>query len=342
MIWPAGSCIRYEWCPQGSDMSGLGFDKRQSFLWQFVRELEEAGRLARRSSDQSGNLAPKRSSDASFDTASTIGRSAQPIRTVHHLACTGGTLFAKCIASMPNVQLLSEVEPLDSQAFANPERFAPTDLLRLARMGSTAVPDSLLVDVFLAGLEPLWRHATWIGRRLVLRDHSHGHFCFGEMQPDRPTLREIVSRSFELRSIVLVRHPVASFLSLRENGWLHFSPASVDEYSARYQKFLDRHADIPWIRYEDFVESPQLTMKTACQALTIPYHADFAEVFGAHRLSGDSGRSGDIIAAREPRPVPPELGAACRDSESLKSLCERLGYVDLDPQRSAGSDKGWA
>ena len=35
------------------------------------------------------------------------------LRSIHHLACTGGTLISKCIASMPDVALISEVNPMN-------------------------------------------------------------------------------------------------------------------------------------------------------------------------------------------------------------------------------------
>jgi len=35
------------------------------------------------------------------------------LRTLHHLSCTGGTLFSKCLASMEQVALLSEVHPFN-------------------------------------------------------------------------------------------------------------------------------------------------------------------------------------------------------------------------------------
>ena len=33
------------------------------------------------------------------------------LRTIHHLACTGGTVISKCLAAMPDVALISEVNP---------------------------------------------------------------------------------------------------------------------------------------------------------------------------------------------------------------------------------------
>lgn len=59
----------------------------------------------------------------SFDSLAAVS----PIRTIHHMACTGGTVFSKCLAVMPNVALLSEVNPLNRYGSA----FEPTNPLLL-------------------------------------------------------------------------------------------------------------------------------------------------------------------------------------------------------------------
>ena len=96
-----------------------------------------------------------------------------PIRTVHHLACTGGTLIVKCLAAMPNVQVLSEVNPLSPQALATTPAFFPTDLARLSHASSRGADQQLLLDIFLAGLEVLYRNSFDNGLRLIVRDHAH-------------------------------------------------------------------------------------------------------------------------------------------------------------------------
>ena len=42
----------------------------------------------------------------------------EPVRLLHHFACSGGSLISKCVATMPNVQLLSEVDPLSTSRSA--------------------------------------------------------------------------------------------------------------------------------------------------------------------------------------------------------------------------------
>ena len=105
----------------------------------------------------------------------------EPVRTVHHFACTGGTLICKCIAAMPNVQLLSEVDPLSTMQHhpGQRPRFAPTDMAAQLRQSSRGVREDLLIELFHHELRLVHADAAENGQRLVVRDHAHGHFCYG-------------------------------------------------------------------------------------------------------------------------------------------------------------------
>lgn len=254
---------------------------------------------------------------------------ASSIRTVHHFACTGGTLISKCLASMPNVQLLSEVDPTSKMTLESENAFAPTDLALLAWKSTRGVDQSLLAEIFRAGLIRIHEDARRRGLRLVLRDHSHGRFCVGQRPERTMDLRELVGNHFEIRSVITVRHPLHSFLSLSENRWGHFLPFTIDEYAIRYSMFLDQYSDCAMVRYEDFVEAPEETMREICRLLDIPFEPSFEEVFSGFQLSGDSGRSGPVISVRERRPVPENILAELEASVSWYKLCDRLGYASV-------------
>ncbi len=253
-------------------------------------------------------------------------RRTEPLRTLHHFACTGGTLISKCIAALPNVQLLSEVDPLSGWLAPGAAGFSPTDMVTLLRHSSRGASPELIAGLFAEQMRFLHGDAVRQGLRLVVRDHAHSHFCHGTAVPERPTLRELMPAAVPLRSLVTVRHPLDSYASLVRQGWLHFEPRSVDNYCRRYLLFLDRHADVPVLRYEDFVAAPQPAMRRLCDALELQHEPGFVETFAGFRLSGDSGRSGQTIA---PRPSAPEaqalVGEACR-SAAFRQLVERLGY----------------
>jgi hypothetical protein len=250
----------------------------------------------------------------------------EPIRTIHHFACTGGTLISKCLACMPNTQLLSEVEPFSDLPGDRQRIFNPTDLIRQIRHGSLGADSRLEAEVFLSGLQALYTDCRRKGLRLVLRDHTHSHYCVGERVATTPTLRRLVESIAPVRAIVTVRHPLDSFLSMEKLGWLHFRPATLDEYCERYQRFLDDYDGIPLFRYEDLVDSPAAALQRMCEELALPFADGFGQLFSAQRLSGDSGRAADRILPRHRRPVSRALKVAIEESVRYRTVCDRLGY----------------
>ena len=257
----------------------------------------------------------------------------EPIRTVHHMACTGGTLITKCLAAMPNTQVISEVDPLSDIGHRDPgPKFAPTDMIQLMRQSTRGADAALLVDMFLANLDLIQAAAVARGQRLILRDHSHSHFCVGTSIPDRPAFLSIVSSRFPVRSIVTVRDPIDSFLSLLANrrahggGWIHFDPPTFEEYCRRYQAFLDAHSNLPIIKYELFVTSPTDVMRQMCDALDLAFNEHFEEVFNLFSITGDSGRKSDVIGSRGRRAEDEEEVERLLVTPGCAELRQRLGY----------------
>lgn len=250
----------------------------------------------------------------------------QPLRTLHHFACTGGTLISKCIAALPNVQLLSEVDPLSTQLLPDALRFSPTDMVTLARQSTRGASDALVIELFRAQVQVLQQHAVRNGLRLVLRDHAHGHYCHGDTLAARPGLRQMLPPTLPVLSLLTVRHPLDSYASLARNGWLHFQPRTLHTYCQRYLAFLDQHDGLPLLRYEDFVAAPQRALQLVCEALALRYEPHFARFFPGFAISGDSGRSGDTIAPRPSHASAVALEAEAAASDAYVQLVQRLGY----------------
>ncbi|KPQ05528.1 MAG: hypothetical protein HLUCCA12_14745 [Rhodobacteraceae bacterium HLUCCA12] len=253
----------------------------------------------------------------------------QPLRSIHHFACTGGTVMSKALFALPNTVVLSEIDPLSTIMVSSEGKvpFAPTDLIFGLRHSVRPVEDRVIIDSFLAGLEVAKTGLEKSGRHLVLRDHAHSQFCLQSVDPAaRPTLLEMVSTRFDLRAVVTMRHPLDSFLSLTKNGWVHFSPSTLEAYAHRYLAFLDRHEGLPVILYEDFAVDPNAALRRMCGHLDLPFSPLAADLIGAIRLSGDSGRKEGPIGPRPRRNVPAEIEAQRHDSPSYIALCNRFAY----------------
>ncbi len=257
----------------------------------------------------------------------TEANTMEPIRTIHHFACTGGTLFCKCLAVMPNAQLLSEVDPLSTfEINVNRPKFSPTDMVTLLRQSTSGDENELVIEMFLSNLEIIYKSMFALGKRLIIRDHAHSHYCVGEDIPGRPNLRQIIMQRLPVCSVVTVRNPLDSYLSLVNNKWLNFTPPTFDEYCRRYLIFIDSYNDVPILKYEDFVVSPYESMGTLCNLLDLSYSDQFIDVFNVIKLTGDSGRSSGEILARPRRAIAESLRQEVSESENYEKIRMVLKY----------------
>jgi hypothetical protein len=254
----------------------------------------------------------------------------EPVRMIHHLACTGGTLISKSVAALPNVVLVSEIDPLSRmQVRPGKPAFAPTDLILGLRSALRPVPDTALIEMFAASVATLRDRLSAQGQVLVLRDHSHSCFCTSVDASLRPTLREMVASLMPTRSVITVRHPLDSFLALHANNWRHFEPFTLEEYARRVLGFLNRHDDVALVRYEDFVLQPDEGLATIAGHLGLAFDAGAFDVMTILAMSGDSGRRSEDIGLRPRRQVPAEIAAQRQTATSYAALCARLDYDDI-------------
>ncbi len=272
-------------------------------------------------------LADERAIRALYEFSHRRRESRPLIRMVHHMACTGGTLIARSLNAQPNALVLSEVDPLSTiQLKTMRSRFAPTDPILMARVGLFPISDADAVEMFRSSVDVLRQRLERQGRRLILRSHPHSQFCTDQDWNARPTLRDMYAGLCETLSIVTVRHPLDSWLSLVANGWNHFSPFNIDEYARRYLAFLDSYSDIAMFKYETFVSDPDEEMRRICDHLSLTYNSDWRLLISAFKLSGDSGRKGDAIMLRPRRETPDAVLEEAGASPRFVDLCDRLGY----------------
>jgi hypothetical protein len=253
----------------------------------------------------------------------------EPIRAIHHLACTGGTLISRALAVMPNVVLMSEIDPLSpldrTPAGQNPP-FRPLDVLHAARAATRPADSKVLERSFFATITALHSALSEKGQRLCIRSHAHSQFHVGAGLADRPTVQDLLTRIAPVRAILTVRHPLDSLMSLRKKDWVHYVPDTAEVYATRYMAFLDAHWSIDILKYEDFVAAPEASMRWLCAQLEVSYDPDFTELMRDVRLSGDSGRRGDVIAPRPRRDVSSALANEVSTSPAFVALCDRLNY----------------
>jgi len=245
----------------------------------------------------------------------------EPIRMIHHLSATGGTLISRCLAAMPDVVLLSELHPLT----ASMAPFYPLDPLgQVAWNYSHLLPsDERMYALFRDRLAPVVEMCRVHGKRLVLRDHSHSDYLT-EREPGT-RLADALREQYPLRQVATIRNPIDAWLSMVENGFAGHL-AGFEDYCERCLRFLDGYADVPVWRYEDFVADPDRVMQALCAQLDLPFLPGFVARAGGVVLSGDSGRRPPSITALPRRAVPEGFLPAAVKLAAYREISDRFDY----------------
>lgn len=291
----------------------------------FKKQLDDAVRLIQSKGlgeDNSFNLPS--SVDELVDTQSLIARceavckkhkTDKPvIRVIHHLACSGGTLFSKCLSALPNVYLLSEVHPHTELAvdMARPN-YSPTDITSLAKYAKIPLVNELADKIFKQSVIAAYEHVEALGGTLVLRDHTHADFNTSNIIPTRSRVAALLEENFEIESILSVRDPIDSYSSLVKNGWVHFEPKNFDEYCRRLLILLKQFPADRIFSYELFSADPKKQLEAICKKLDLPFDETFENTFPLFKVTGDSGRTAGVISRRE-RIAPQSVLEECEKS----------------------------
>lgn len=243
---------------------------------------------------------------------------------LHHLACTGGTLFARLLASQPNIILLNEVSPAGKADGATFRPLAPMDqfLARYPEFDS----HELRLD-FLAGqITTIAARAKEAGKILFIRDHSHSDFMQHLAQPE-PLMPQLKGRiEGEQTHIVTVRHPAASYTSLVNNKW-NSAVVDYEDYCQRYRAFLDCYTGAAVYRYERLASKPVETFTNLLSSLKLSPDVRALNDYRSQTLSGDSGRG----AGQAIHPLPfsswsEAFAEWASRGEHHRALCAMLHY----------------
>ena len=248
------------------------------------------------------------------------------LRVLHHFACSGGTLISKCIDSLPNTYVLSEVHPLSTIHINDKNAtFRPTDLISLSHYAKLPRLNELKVDIFEQDIIQIVEHAKKFCFDIVVRFHSHSSF-FPEYIKEKKDVFLGLRNKFHLKEIVTIRDPVESYISLLNNSWIDSKKESFDSYCQKYLCFLEDFDSDLIFKYEDFVLEPELEMKKICESLSLQFSLDFIDFIALSIMSGDSGRSSETISFRSPKEMPEALHDEVITSLKYKDFCEKYDY----------------
>lgn len=260
------------------------------------------------------------------------------IAVIYSMARSGGTLISRCLGCMPGHILLSEIHPRWS--WFNPLVQAHEWFNLISKKEIKQAQSIKYIDA----IRLISQRCLEKGQQLIIRDWSHVDFIPGSY-PVPPVYRlsqyELLKDYFDIRHIAIVRHPLDALLSLALVKDFR-DRIDVSLYLEGLRHFARLAAEIGFIRYEDFCDTPPATMEKICRTLDLTYDPGFSGKFHLyttvtgdttlpgqqHTLTGDpvGKRSSNVIRRPPQRPAPPELLKRIESNKDYREILEILGY----------------
>jgi len=285
------------------------------------------------------------------------------IRMIHHLPRAGGTLICKCIGSMNDVALLSEIsthDAVDARTVVFHQGQVPT----ISRLPAEAIPrggpavttvfhplyqacywlrlvrpheiESLYRELDYAGIvELIEQRASERGDALIVRDWLYLDF-WAKPLSSRPTyqtsLADVLARRFQIKRVFTVRHPLDMWLS-----WRSYSSDTALDFETfmygcrRFAELAQRHG---FYRYEDFTKQPSQVLVKICRDLGIAYDETYQyRWFNYTQITGDTLPTRDTgkILPLERRPIDGGLLRMAHANRDYQETLSLLGYAS--PER---------
>ncbi len=267
--------------------------------------------------------------------ASALNRPA--VAVVHQMARTGGTLVNRCLGSMRNIQVLSEVHPLDPQGKLTRQAAGWFQLLNEGdkpwlRGLSARDPVTAFAEI----VERLAERSAEQGRHLVLRDWSHLDYLgvpFVHRPPMQLLTEAALRDSCDLGQAFVVRHPLDQYASSASRPAMapHLTP---DRFLYAYHAFARVAVARGFQRYEDFVEAPDRQLRELCQKLRLPFDPGYEDRWQTYdKLTGDITGPSRGFTKHGIAPMPAmRLDDATRDAlcchSGYRECLDLLGYAD--------------
>ena len=281
------------------------------------------------------------------------------LRMIHQLPRSGGTLICKCLGSMSDITLLSEISPHDGAGAKtvlfhkgkapSVSSFSPPVTLKAGPAASTVYhplyqacywfrlvrPHELeslyrtleYVDI----VELIHRRASERGETLVIRDWLYLDF-WAKPLAHQPTFQlsfaNMLARRLQLKQVFTVRHPLDMWLSWRSYG--SEQELDFETFMRGCRLFAELAAGHRFYRYEDFVRQPSQILARICEDLGVVYDETYQYRWFNNRLiTGDidPSRGTDKILPLEQRASDEGVLRMARANRDYQETLSLLGYT---------------
>jgi len=243
---------------------------------------------------------------------------------------SGGTLLNRIIGSLPNVVMLSEVNPLGGGWGARRERSYTTPKKQALHWYGIELKSSGYRENILE-LNRICREKN---KTLVVRDWPYVNFMPHPLNRQQPPHRllayEALQDDCELKTFALVRDCIDIWIS-------QGMPVPAEDYFQRYLKYIEeivRYGIKPF-KYEDLCLRPSKTLVDICAHTGLTYSESWENFFRFGKVNGDNQSLTPSRGAQKNSLYLPKRQRISKDkikclekSESRKKIGQMTGYPE--------------
>ena len=198
---------------------------------------------------------------------------------------SGGTVLNRCLGSLPNVIMLSEVNPLG--VGSNKDGIS----LTVQEQAKHWYGIEMTSDNFAEGVVELERISESTGKHLVIRDWSFVNFVPNPINNFNPAGKfltlEALGERCEIIPFVLVRDSIDVWLSYNAGNLICHRPIKrFFEYYLGYIKEILKKG-IRVFKYEDFCRNPSDIIRQICDYTGLKYSESFLNYEVFDKVNGD-------------------------------------------------------
>lgn len=196
-------------------------------------------------------------------------------------ARSGGTILNRCLGSLPNVVMMSEVNPLGGGSGS-----ADGDLRTVKEQASKWYDIELKSEGFLDNVLELYEYCNKNNKHLILRDWPFINFypfLLNDFKaPDRLLILEELKGKVDVKPFAFVRDSI--------DAWISLGAKKPKKYFPYYRKYAEEivKEKIPFFKYEDFCIDPDITIKNICSYAGIAFDDSYKSYESFNKVNGDT------------------------------------------------------
>ncbi len=236
-------------------------------------------------------------------------------------ARSGGTILNRCLASLPNVVMLSEVNPLGGGGihFNTPKEQAKN-------WYDIPIHSNDVIE----GIIELEKYCNENNKYLIVRDWSFINFVPHKLNNNNPPNKLALIDSLKNRTQIV---PFA-FMRDAIDIWIS-RKGSINEFFSSYSNYVYQilKENLNIFKYEDFCIDPKKEIKKICEFADINYNDSFLKFSAFDKVNGDvqikGGSRGGVLKSIKPLPrkyIAQNTILELNKSKKMQKCNRDLGY----------------